>query len=153
MSRFTPVYIFELLKDLDSPKPAFIREVLVKCRRLCYHQRIVETVPQAGFEIHVHQNFSQVESNRNFEPWRQDFEPLLPNEPNIRFKYRHDEDDEMSENPAAACSRKLEYAFRSKDRFLKTLRECFFRSLGPFSQCLNAFFSTNVLKGIQRRSK
>ena len=74
---------------MDSAKPAFIREVLVKCRRLCYHQRIVETVPQ-------------------------DFEPLLPNEPNIRFKYRHDDDDEMSENPAAACSRKLEYAFRSE---------------------------------------
>ena len=79
---------------MDSAKPAFIREVLVKCRRLCYHQRIVETVPQ-------------------------DFEPLLPNEPNIRFKYRHDDDDEMSENPAAACSRKLEYAFRSKDLFEK----------------------------------
>jgi len=46
--------------DLDASKPNFIREVLEKCRRFCYHQRIVETVPQ-------------------------DFEHLLPNEPNIRY--------------------------------------------------------------------
>lgn len=90
-----------LQQDLESPKPAFIREVLEKCRRLCYHQRIVETVPQ-------------------------DFEPLLPQEPNIRFKYRQDEEDEMSENPAAACSRKLEYAIRSKatqEEILDILRD------------------------------
>ena len=47
------------LLDENAPKPSFIREVLEKCRRFCYHQRIVETVPQ-------------------------DFEHLLPNEPNIR---------------------------------------------------------------------
>lgn len=90
-----------LNQDLDSPKPSFIREVLEKCRRLCYHQRIVETVPQ-------------------------DFEPLVPQEPNIRFKYRQDDDDEMSENPAAACSRKLEYAIRSKatqEEILDILRD------------------------------
>jgi len=52
-----------LSQDLDAAKPNFIREVLEKCRRFCYHQRIVETVPQ-------------------------DFEHLLPNEPNIRFKDR-----------------------------------------------------------------
>ncbi|CAG5088532.1 Oidioi.mRNA.OKI2018_I69.PAR.g11876.t2.cds [Oikopleura dioica] len=78
-----------LQQDLESSRPAFIREVLEKCRRLCYHQRINETVPQ-------------------------DFEPLLPSEPIIRFKYKHDDDDGMSENPAVACSRKLEYAIRSK---------------------------------------
>jgi len=90
-----------LQQDLDAPKPAFIREVLEKCRRLAYHQRIVETVPQ-------------------------DFEPLLPQEPIIRFKYKQDEEDEMSENPAAACSRKLEYAIRSKasqEEILDILRD------------------------------
>ncbi|CBY43696.1 unnamed protein product [Oikopleura dioica] len=91
-----------LQQDLESARPAFIREVLEKCRRLCYHQRINETVPQ-------------------------DFEPLLPNEPVIRFKYRHDEDEEeMSENPAVACSRKLEYAIRSKaqaDEILDILKD------------------------------
>ena len=52
--------IFSLfLLDENAPKPSFIREVLEKCRRFCYHQRIVETVPQ-------------------------DFEHLLPNEPSIR---------------------------------------------------------------------
>ena len=49
--------------DYDAAKPSFIREVLEKCRRFCYHQRIVETVPQ-------------------------DFEHLLPNEPNIRFGHK-----------------------------------------------------------------
>ena len=76
--------------DEDAAKPAFIREVLEKCRRFCYHQRIVETVPE-------------------------DFKRLLPEEPTIRFKYRHEEDeDEEDANPAVSCSRKLEYAIRSK---------------------------------------
>lgn len=61
----------------------------------------------------------------------QDFEHLLPNEPNIRwdcssilkdencdnrFKYRQDddEDDQDDINPAVSCSRKLERAIRSR---------------------------------------
>ena len=59
---FDVVYAQSL--DLDASKPNFIREVLEKCRRFCYHQRIVETVPQ-------------------------DFEHLLPNEPNIRYESYH----------------------------------------------------------------
>ena len=69
---FYPQTIFKLkffTLDENSPKPSFIREVLEKCRRFCYHQRIVETVPQ-------------------------DFEHLVPNEPSIRFKYRQDEDED-----------------------------------------------------------
>ena len=85
--KYTKVNIF---LGENASKPAFIREVLEKCRRFCYHQRIVETVPE-------------------------DFKRLLPDEPVIRFKYRHEEgDDEEDANPAVSCSRKLEYAIRSK---------------------------------------
>jgi len=80
-----------ITQDENAPKPSFIREVLEKCRRFCYHQRIVETVPQ-------------------------DFEHLLPNEPSIRFKYRQDDDEDEQDdiNPAVSCSRKLERAIRSR---------------------------------------
>lgn len=48
--------------DVDLPKPKFVIEVLAKCLRLSYHQRIVESVPET-------------------------FAPLVPNPPEPIYKY------------------------------------------------------------------
>lgn len=51
--------------DPEHPRPKFIREVLLKCLRLSYHQRIVDMMPPQ-------------------------FEPLIPAKPEPRFKYTMD---------------------------------------------------------------
>ncbi|KAG2466614.1 NCBP1 protein, partial [Polypterus senegalus] len=51
-----------LTQDLEKPKPKFVKEVLEKCMRLSYHQRIVDIVPAS-------------------------FAPLLPINPLFVYKY------------------------------------------------------------------
>ncbi|XP_071507439.1 nuclear cap-binding protein subunit 1-like [Diadema antillarum] len=48
--------------DLDLPKPKFVMEVLTKCLRLSYHQRIAESVPES-------------------------YAPLMPSPPEPVYKY------------------------------------------------------------------
>jgi nuclear cap-binding protein subunit 1 len=38
-------------EDLESPKNKFIRETLVRCMRLSYHQRIVDIIPQSMSQL------------------------------------------------------------------------------------------------------
>lgn len=90
-----------LQEDPAQPKPKFIREVLEKCLRLSYHQRIRDNVPES-------------------------FEPLLPAEPIHRFKY-----EERIENPtemeeaAQTASQRLVACIRQKasDEDLRTVLE------------------------------
>ncbi|XP_033634615.1 nuclear cap-binding protein subunit 1-like [Asterias rubens] len=55
--------------DPEMPRPKFVREVLVKCMRLSYHQRIVESIPNACTEA---------------------FESLLPKPPVPIYKYNEE---------------------------------------------------------------
>lgn len=71
-----------LQEDPAQPKPKFIKEVLEKCLRLSYHQRICENVPES-------------------------FGPLLPAEPISYFKYgeRIEKPTEMEEAAMTASQR------------------------------------------------
>ncbi|PIK48980.1 putative nuclear cap-binding protein subunit 1-like [Apostichopus japonicus] len=73
-------------KEPEDAKPVFIHEVLQKCLRLSYHQRLVETLPDK-------------------------FEPLIPKEPTPVFRYI---DEETNQIPALPISRKLIEAFKAK---------------------------------------
>uniref|UniRef100_A0A671UHW7 Nuclear cap binding protein subunit 1 n=1 Tax=Sparus aurata TaxID=8175 RepID=A0A671UHW7_SPAAU len=65
-----------LTVDLDKPKPKFVKEVLEKCMRLSYHQRIVDIVPPT-------------------------FSALIPAEPVFIYKY---EDESASSLPGYPVS-------------------------------------------------
>ncbi|KAG8004283.1 Nuclear cap-binding protein subunit 1, partial [Nibea albiflora] len=65
-----------LAVDLDKPKPKFVKEVLEKCMRLSYHQRIVDIVPPT-------------------------FSALIPAEPIYIYKY---EDESSSSLPGHSMS-------------------------------------------------
>jgi nuclear cap-binding protein subunit 1 len=55
-----------LEEDLESPKNKFLRETLIRCMRLSYHQRIVDILPESMAK-------------------------LLPANPKTAYKYESDE--------------------------------------------------------------
>uniref|UniRef100_A0A452U7X4 Nuclear cap-binding protein subunit 1 n=1 Tax=Ursus maritimus TaxID=29073 RepID=A0A452U7X4_URSMA len=74
-----------LTQDPESPKPKFVREVLEKCMRLSYHQRILDIVPPT-------------------------FSALCPANPTCIYKYG-DESNSLPGHSVALC---LAVAFKSK---------------------------------------
>ncbi|XP_075459263.1 nuclear cap-binding protein subunit 1 isoform X2 [Ascaphus truei] len=75
-----------LTHDLDKPKPKFVREVLEKCMRLSYHQRILDIVPAA-------------------------FSVLYPANPSCVFKYG---DESSSSLPGYAIAINLTNVIKNK---------------------------------------
>lgn len=89
-----------LQMDLELPKPKFVREVLHKCMRLSYHQRIVESVPE-------------------------NFEPLLPKKPGPVNKFKM---ENASTHVGCTESYRLIDAFKSKsnaEEIINVLKEFF----------------------------
>nr|CAG4640733.1 EOG090X03JL [Eulimnadia texana] len=85
-----------LILERDHPKAKFVSEVLARCLRLSYHQRIVDMVPDA-------------------------FTPLLPAKPDIIFKYGLDENTTI---PGYKEAQELMAAFKRKcspEEVLQTL--------------------------------
>uniref|UniRef100_A0A672KX23 Nuclear cap binding protein subunit 1 n=1 Tax=Sinocyclocheilus grahami TaxID=75366 RepID=A0A672KX23_SINGR len=66
-----------LTQDIEKPKPKFVKEVLEKCMRLSYHQRIVDIVPSS-------------------------FSALIPANPVCSYKY--EEETELSTPMATTVS-------------------------------------------------
>lgn len=90
-----------LNEDLSHPKPKFIREVLAKCLRLSYHQRMCESVPES-------------------------FAPLLPAEPKCYFKYseRIENASELDDAAQTASQRLIAcIKQKTKEDDLKTILE------------------------------
>ncbi|CAG2189177.1 CBP80 [Mytilus edulis] len=75
-----------LQMDPELPKPKFIKEVLIKCMRLSYHQRIVETCTE-------------------------DFAPLIPEKPLSHFKYEKEGSGSL---PGTMTAHQLIQAIKSK---------------------------------------
>ncbi|XP_074137927.1 nuclear cap-binding protein subunit 1 isoform X2 [Sminthopsis crassicaudata] len=75
-----------LTQDFENPKPKFVREVLEKCMRLSYHQRILDIVPPA-------------------------FAPLCPANPTCIYKYGDESSNSLPGHSVALC---LAVAFKSK---------------------------------------
>ncbi|XP_070692706.1 nuclear cap-binding protein subunit 1 isoform X2 [Pempheris klunzingeri] len=87
-----------LAVDLEKPKPKFVKEVLEKCMRLSYHQRIVDLVPPT-------------------------FSALIPVEPIFVYKY---EDESASSLPGYAVSVTVRNAIKnraSNEEILTILKE------------------------------
>uniref|UniRef100_A0A8B9W9Q8 Nuclear cap-binding protein subunit 1 n=1 Tax=Bos mutus grunniens TaxID=30521 RepID=A0A8B9W9Q8_BOSMU len=75
-----------LTQDPESPKPKFVREVLEKCMRLSYHQRILDFVPPT-------------------------FSALCPANPTCIYKYGDESSNSLPGHSVALC---LAVAFKSK---------------------------------------
>ncbi|XP_036710272.1 nuclear cap-binding protein subunit 1 isoform X4 [Balaenoptera musculus] len=75
-----------LTQDPESPKPKFVREVLEKCMRLSYHQRILDIVPPT-------------------------FSTLCPANPTCIYKYGDESSNSLPGHSVALC---LAVAFKSK---------------------------------------
>lgn len=72
--------------DPELPKPKFIREVLIRCMRLSYHQRVVDIVAD-------------------------NFQPFLPAKPDPCYKY---DQDGSGSFPGVMAAHQLMTAFKSK---------------------------------------
>ncbi|XP_004711048.1 nuclear cap-binding protein subunit 1 isoform X1 [Echinops telfairi] len=75
-----------LTQDPESPKPKFVKEVLEKCMRLSYHQRILDVVPPT-------------------------FSTLCPANPTCIYKYGDESSNSLPGHSVALC---LSVAFKSK---------------------------------------
>ena len=65
-----------LSQDLDSPKNKFMRETLIRCMRLSYHQRVVDFLPES-------------------------MKALVPNMPKASYKYETEDAVNMDGTPVA----------------------------------------------------
>uniref|UniRef100_A0AAR2JQL2 Nuclear cap binding protein subunit 1 n=1 Tax=Pygocentrus nattereri TaxID=42514 RepID=A0AAR2JQL2_PYGNA len=87
-----------LTVDNEKPKPKFVKEVLEKCMRLSYHQRIVDIVPPS-------------------------FSALIPAEPMFQYKY---EDESNTSLPGFATAVTVTNAIKnraSNEEILAVLKE------------------------------
>merc|ERR1712051_451834 len=95
--------------DQEHPKPKFIKEVLLKCLRLAYHQRVKDIVPES-------------------------FIALVPEKPEPIFQYENEDaakteesmEQENGNSVAKSVSIKLQNAIKQKasqDEILEVLKE------------------------------
>jgi len=75
--------------DPEQPKPKFIKEVLLRCLRLSYHQRVLDSIPDS-------------------------FAGFAPEKPEAKYKYDNPEAPENENNMEAQVSAKVRAAIMQK---------------------------------------
>uniref|UniRef100_W5MTK1 Nuclear cap-binding protein subunit 1 n=1 Tax=Lepisosteus oculatus TaxID=7918 RepID=W5MTK1_LEPOC len=87
-----------LTQDLEKPKPKFVKEVLEKCMRLSYHQRIVDIVPPT-------------------------FSPLIPANPIFIYKYMDESSSSLPGYPMAMIISNAIKNHSTNDEILALLKD------------------------------
>ncbi len=110
-----------MAEDPESPKNKFLRDTLIRCMRLSYHQRMVDTMPET-------------------------MQCLVPKNPKPTYKYMSDEAGELE---GIAVANKLLELFRNRaipEDIFQVLRDIpdTFNEKGSDKE-LNANFSIKIL--------